>query len=412
MIPKSYLCTKFLSILNFMKYISLFVLMLSVVSGVSAQYCDPATEDCPNAIISAVPFLRIVPDARSAAMGDGGMGISADANSMHFNASKLAFVESDLGLSASYSPWLRSLGLQDVYLAYLAGYKKLGENQTLGASLRFFSLGDLQFTDINGLSLGQGNPNEFEVALAYARKLSEKFSAGLTGKFIYSNLAGGQQIDNIDIVAATSGAVDISFTYETPMNIGESSILRIGTAFNNIGSKVSYTKSEFKDFIPGNLGLGAALEMNLDDYNQLTFLLDFNKLLVPTPISPDDDAYDENGNGYPDFREKPLFEGIFESFADAPGGFKEEMREINFSVGAEYWYNKQFAFRAGYFYEHPTKGNRQFLTAGLGLKYNIFGLNISYLVPTSNQRSPLDNTLRFTLMFHFDDKNTAASPTE
>ncbi|MDZ4749687.1 MAG: type IX secretion system outer membrane channel protein PorV [Saprospiraceae bacterium] len=394
-----------------MKYISLFVLMFSVVSTAKSQYCDPATENCPNAIISAVPFLRIVPDARSAAMGDGGIGMSADANSMHFNASKLAFVENDLGLAASYSPWLRSLGLQDVYLAYLAGYKKIGENQTLGASLRFFSLGALEFTDINGLSLGQGNPNEFEVAVAYARKLSTKFSAGLTGKFIYSNLAGGQQIDNIDIVPATSGAVDISFTYENPIKIAEGGMLRIGAAFNNIGAKVSYTKSEFKDFIPGNLGLGAALEMNFDDYNQLTFLLDFNKLLVPTPIDPTSDDYDKNMNGYPDFREKPLFEGIFGSFTDAPGGFKEEMREISFSVGTEYWYNKQFAFRAGYFYEHPTKGNRQFLTAGLGLKYNIFGLNISYLVPTSNQRSPLDSTLRFTLMFHFDDKKDASATT-
>jgi len=395
-----------------MKYISLFVLMFSVVTTARSQFCDPTTTDnCPNAIISAVPFLRIVPDARSAAMGDGGIGISADANSMHFNASKLAFVEADFGLAASYSPWLRSLGLQDVYLAYLAGYKKLGENQTIGASLRFFSLGDLQFTDINGLSLGQGSPNEFEVAVAYARKLSTKFSAGLTGKFIYSNLAGGQQIDNIDIVAATSGAVDISFTYETPMKIGDGATLRIGTAFTNIGSKVSYTKSEFKDFIPGNLGLGAALEMNLDEYNQLTFLFDLNKMLVPTPISPQSDEYDENMNSYPDFREKPLFEGIFGSFTDAPGGFKEEMREISFSLGAEYWYNKQFAFRAGYYYEHPTKGNRQFLTAGLGLRYQVFGLNISYLVPTSNQRSPLDNTLRFTLMFHFDEKKDVASST-
>ncbi len=394
-----------------MKYVSLLVVMLMVANAANAQYCDPSTENCPNAIISAVPFLRIVPDARSAAMGDGGLGISADANSMHLNASKLAFIDSDYGLSASYSPWLRSLGLQDVYLAYLAGYKKLGENQTLGASLRYFSLGELQFTDINGNSLGQGNPNEFEIAVAYARKLSTKFSAALTGKFIYSNLAGGQQIDNIDIVPATSGAVDISFTYQTPLDIGAGSTLRIASAFTNIGSKVSYTKSEFKDFIPGNLGLGAALEMDLDNYNQLTFLLDFNKLLVPTPISPEDPEYDENNNGYPDFREKPLFEGIFGSFTDAPGGFSEEISEINFSVGAEYWYNKQFAFRAGYFFESPNKGNRQFITAGLGLKYNVFGLNVSYLVPTSNQRSPLDNTLRFTLMFHFDEKKEPQATT-
>ena len=387
-----------------MKFISLLLLLLPAFTVANGQCIYEDRLKCPNTIISAVPFLRIVPDARSAAMGDGGLATSADANSMHHNASKLAFIDSDLGLAASYSPWLRSLGLQDVYMAYLAGYKRLDEFQTLGASLRYFALGDLQFTDINGGSLGVGRPNEFEIAVAYARKLSENFSAGLTGKFIYSNLAGGQQIDNIDIVAATAVAMDISFTYQKPLNNGN---LRIGAAFTNIGSKVSYTKSEFKDFIPGNFGIGGALELDLDDYNQLTFMLDINKLLVPTPIDPDSSDYDKNQNGFPDYREKPLFEGVFGSFGDAPGGFKEELREIMYSVGVEYWYNKQFAFRAGYYYEHPTKGNRQFLTAGLGLKYNVFGLNVSYLVPTSNQRSPLDNTLRFTLVFHLDEKQTA-----
>jgi hypothetical protein len=362
--------------------------------------------DCPNTIISAVPFLRIVPDARSAAMGDAGIATSADANSMHSNASKLAFIQSDMGLAASYSPWLRSLGLQDVYMAYLSGYKRLDEFQTLGVSLRYFALGDLQFTDVNGGSLGVGRPNEFEIALAYARKLSDNFSAGITGKFIYSNLAGGQQIDNVDIVAAKAGAVDISFTYQKPIKAGT---LRLGAVFSNIGSKVSYTKSEFKDFLPGNFGIGGALELDLDDYNQLTFTLDINKLLVPTPIDPDSSNYDTNGNGFPDYREKPLFEGVFGSFGDAPGGFKEELHELMYSIGFEYWYNKQFAFRGGYYYEHPTKGNRQFLTAGLGLKYNVFGLNVSYLVPTSNQRSPLDNTLRFTLVFHLDKKTDAAA---
>jgi hypothetical protein len=388
---------------RFMKYLLFFAMALLLTGQAKAQCLSGDPKDCPNAIITAVPFLRIVPDARSAAMGDAGIAISADPNAMHFNASKLAFIESDHGLSASYSPWLRSLGLQDVYLAYLSGFKRIGDNQTLGASLRYFSLGDLQFTDINGLSLGQGKPNEFEISFAYARKLSEVFSAGLTGKFIYSNLAGGQQIDNIDIVPATGGAVDITFTYQKPINIAQKSMLRIGAAITNIGSKISYTKSEFKDFMPGNLGIGAALDMNFDDYNQLTFTMDINKLLVPTPISPDDTVnYDANHNNYPDFREKALFEGIIESFSDAPGGFSEEMREFSFSWGAEYWYNKQFAFRAGYYYEHPTKGNRQFLTAGLGLRYNVFGLNVSYLVPTSNQRSPLDNTLRFTVIFNFD----------
>jgi hypothetical protein len=268
-----------------MKYLLFSAMALLLTGQAKAQCLSGDPKDCPNAIITAVPFLRIVPDARSAAMGDAGIAISADANAMHFNASKLAFIDSDHGLSASYSPWLRSLGLQDVYLAYLSGFKRIGDNQTLGASLRYFSLGDLQFTDINGLPLGQGKPNEFELSFAYARKLSEVFSAGLTGKFIYSNLAGGQQIDNIDIVAATGGSSRYLFTYQKPINIAQKSMLRIGAAFSNIGSKISYTKSEFKDFMPGNLGIGAALDMNFDDYNQLTFTMDINKLLVPTPIS-------------------------------------------------------------------------------------------------------------------------------
>lgn len=391
-----------------MKFTSLFTAFIFISQLAQAQCTFSDALDCPNTIISAVPFLRIVPDARSAAMGDAGIASSPDANAMHHNASKLAFIDSDLGLAASYSPWLRSLGLQDVYMAYLAGYKRLDEFQTLGVSLRYFALGDLQFTDINGGSLGVGRPNEFEVAVAYARKLSDNFSAGLTGKFIYSNLAGGQQIDNVDIVAATSGAVDISFTYMKPLNNGN---LRLGAAITNIGAKVSYTKSELRDFIPGNLGLGAAWEMNFDDYNQLTLMLDINKLLVPTPVPDTFPEYDANMNGFPDYREKPLFEGVFGSFGDAPNGFKEEIRELMYSIGFEYWYNKQFAFRGGYYYEHPTKGNRQFLTAGLGLKYNVFGLNVSYLVPTSNQRSPLDNTLRFTLVFHLDEKPTPEAST-
>ncbi|MEP6648220.1 MAG: PorV/PorQ family protein, partial [Saprospiraceae bacterium] len=210
-----------------MKFTSLLVLFLLVANAGKSNCTFLKAIDCPNTIISAVPFLRIVPDARSAALGDAGIALSADANSISNNASKLAFINSDMGLAASYSPWLRSLGLQDVYMAYLAGYKRLDEFQTLAVSLRYFALGELQFTDINGGPLGVGRPNEFEIAMAYARKLSDNFSAGITGKFIYSNLAGGQQIDNIDIVAAKAGAVDISFTYQKKINAG---MLRIGSA--------------------------------------------------------------------------------------------------------------------------------------------------------------------------------------
>lgn len=369
----------------------------------------PTGERCPNTIVSAVPFLRIVADARSGAMGDVGIGLSPDPNSIHFNASKLAFVEDDGAISATYTPWLRALGLQDVYLAYLTGYKNLDEFQTIGFGLRYFSLGSINFTDTNGAPLGTGRPNEFEVAGAYARKLSDQFSAAITAKFIYSNLAAGQQVNGTgeEITAGLAGAADISFTYETPieLNNGEST-LRIGLAATNIGNKVTYTNSINRDFLPANLGLGAAWELNFDEYNKFTLAVDVNKALVPTPCvdtTPDDtvDDCDLNGNNIPDFKEESPIGAVFSSFGDAPTGFKEEMRELMFSFGAEYWYDEQFAVRVGYYTEDYQKGGRKFLTLGLGLKYNVFGLNFSYLVPTTNQRNPLDNTLRFSLLFDF-----------
>ena len=365
---------------------------------------------CGNTVFSAVPFLRITPDARTGGMGDAGIAISGDANSMHYNTSKLAFVEKEFSLSATYSPWLRDLGLQDVYLAYLAGYKKLNEFEAIGLSLRYFSLGDVAFTDENGQPIGNGRPNEFEVAVGYARKLSDKLSVGINGKFIFSNLAAGQVIGNTDIKAAIAGAADISFTYSAPS--GEYNNLTAGLVLSNIGSRISYTQSTFRDYLPANLGLGVAYDFNFDDFNKLTITLDANKLMVPTPIFPElepgtpNPEYDSNGNGEPDFKEQGTIGALFSSFGDAPNGFSEELKEFTFSLGAEYWYEDQFAVRAGYFYENPLKGNRQYLTLGLGIKYNIFGMNISYLVPTNNQRSPLDNTLRFSLIFNFDEEGT------
>lgn len=357
---------------------------------------------CATTIVSAVPFLRIVSDARSGAMGDVGLAISPDANAMHFNASKLAFAEEDLGISATYTPWLRALGLQDVYLAYLTGYNKLDDNQAIGVGLRYFSLGNINFTDANGEPLGTGRPNEFEIKASYSRKLADNFSAAIGAKFIYSNLAAGQNVQGEVIEPGLAGAADVSIFYTTPIEAGSGSNLSIGLAISNIGSKITYTKSVNRDFIPTNLGLGAAWEFEFDDFNTLTFAADINKLLIPTPILPTDlENYDPDGDGTPDYKEQSPIQALFTSFGDAPLGAKEEFRELMYSFGVEYWYDKQFAVRAGYYSEHVTKGNRKFLTVGLGLKYNIFGLNFSYLVPTTNQRNPLDNTLRFSLLFDF-----------
>ncbi len=363
---------------------------------------DPVTgERCANAVTSAVPFLRIVADARGGAMGDAGIATSADPNGMHYNPSKLAFADKNVSISATYTPWMRNLGLQDVYLAYLTGYKKIDNLQTVGLSLRYFSLGNIEFTDNDGQSLGQGNPNEFEVAGAYARKLTDRFSAAIAAKFIYSNLANGQVVPGTgdEIKPGIAGAADLSMTYKAPINFTKNtSDFTLGVAISNLGSKITYTNSIQRDYIPTNLGVGLGWRFHLDDYNTLTFTTDFNKLLVPTPTP----EIDEDGNNIPDYKELSGIRGAFKSFGDAPGGFKEELKEITVGAGAEYWYDDQFAVRMGYFYENYSKGNRKYFSVGLGVKYNVFGLNFSYLVPTTNQRNPLDNTLRFSLLFDFN----------
>jgi Type IX secretion system protein PorV len=362
---------------------------------------NPVTgERCANAVTSAVPFLRIVSDARGGGMGDVGIATSADANSLHYNPSKLAFAEKKVSISATYTPWMRSLGLQDVYMAYLSGYSRIDDLQTFGGSIRYFSLGDIEFTDENGGPLGQGRPNEFEIMGAYSRELSDNLSVGAGAKFIYSNLATGQVVQGAQIRPGVSGAADLSMTYRTEIaSAGKDNELTFALAMSNIGAKISYTNSNVRDFLPTNLGLGAAWKFNLDDYNSLTIATDLNKLMVPTPRP------EINVSGSPnvaDYRELSAVRGILRSFGDAPGGFREELNEINVGLGAEYWYDDQFAIRAGYFYEHFSKGNRKYFNVGIGVKYNVFGINFSYLVPTTNQRNPLDNTLRFSLLFDFE----------
>ena len=405
------------------------ILCIGLLSTTTAQVgFDPAAgcvtdangQCVPNTILTAVPFLRIVPDARAGSMGDTGIAVSPDATSVHFNTAKLAFTEENVGLGVTYTPWLRNLGLNDVYNAYLSGFRKVDDLQTVGFGFKFFSLGSIEFTDANGNLIGGGSPREIEFSAAYARKLSSNFSTGLTAKYIYSNLASGQVVNGIEIVSANAFAADISFDYRKETSLGANGGLwNFGLVLSNIGSKVSYTGGTVKDFLPGNLGIGGSLQLNLDEYNTITFAMDINKLLVPSPISPlikDADGnlttnpdYDSNNNGVADFREAGLFSGVFGSFNDAQGGFSEELREFTTSFGVEYWYDKQFAVRAGYYREHELKGDRKFLTVGVGIKYNIFGLNLSYLAPTNNRRNPLDNTLRFSVLFDFAAADSASN---
>ncbi len=371
---------------------------------------DPATSI--NTVTTAVPFLMISPDARSGALGDAGGALTPDANSIHWNMSKLAFIKKKAGFSVSYTPWLRAL-VPDINLAYLSYYNKLKGDQAISASLRYFSLGDITFTDIVGNTIGQFKPNEFALDLGYARKFSDRWSGGLTLRYIYSNLTGGVSLsDGQGTKAGQSVAADLSTYYRNDeLEVGgKDAEYSTGIIISNIGAKISYTESGRRDFIPTNLRWGNQFKINLDDYNSLAILVDFNKLMVPTPpIYAVDDSTgqpikDQNGNFVIAKGKDPnrgLVNGLFTSFADAPGGFREEIKEINYSIGLEYWYDNQFAVRAGYFHEPRTKGNRQYFTLGAGLRYSVFGLDFAYLIATQ-QRNPLENTLRFTLHFDFD----------
>lgn len=399
----------------FLSIIFVFPVLLSgqVFSPPKGCVVDNNGDCISNTLLTAVPFLRITPDARSGAMGDAGLALTPDANAMHFNASNLVFAEDQSGFSFTYTPWLRNLNLDDIFLLYVSGFYKLDENQAIGGGIRFFSLGDIDFTDNQGGSLGTGRPREGEFSIAYARKLGDKLSASLTGKYIFSNLASGLNVMGVDINTASAFAADFGLNYRTKTNLGGyKGEWSYGLALTNIGSKISYTRDNLvKDFIPANFGLGTALRLDLDQYNSLTFALDFNKLMIPTPIAlkianpdgtlSDNPDYDKNDNDIADYREKSLFSGMLGSFGDAQGGLREEMKEISISFGAEYWYDKQFAFRGGYYYESSEKGNRRFFTVGAGIKYNVFGINLSYLIPTSVIPNPLDNTLRFSLLFDF-----------
>lgn len=381
-------------------------------TSVAQQDVNTSGQELLNTITTAVPFLMIAPDARAGAMGDVGVATSPDANNIHWNPAKLAFVGDDMATSLSYTPWLRAL-VPDINLAYLSFHKRLDkkEMQTLGASLLYFSLGDITFTDVNGNVLSQFKPNEFAVDLSYGRKLSDRISGGMALRFIYSNLTGGINVQGADTKAGTSVAGDVSVFYlNDDIRISKKDAeVTWGVNISNIGAKIGYTETSEKDFIPINLRLGAGLKMHLDDYNTMALYCDVNKLMVPTPPQYERDPsgnplYDQDGNLLIKSGRSPdvgVVSGMFGSFTDAPGGFKEEIREFTLSTGLEYWYDEQFAVRAGYFHEHATKGNRKFFTLGAGLRYNVFGLDFAYLIPTQ-QRHPLENTLRFTLTFGFD----------
>lgn len=379
-----------------------------LLPGVSYAYNDIKDNEF-NPVHTGVTTLGITPDARGSAMGNLGAATDPDINSQFWNPSKYAFAYSNGGLGISYTPWLRKL-VNDIFLADLSGYMKLGsgDNQALSASFRYFSLGEVTSNDDVGTVIQTINPYELSFDVGYSRKLSEKFSMGVVLRYIYSDLSYDDVYSGEQNTAASAFAADLSGYFVSYPMVGRNECqFAWGFNISNIGSKVSYNHGNNNAFLPTNLRLGANFMFPLADYNTLAFGLDLNKLLVPAkPRSSNYDMDTQEGQeqfekDLDDWENMSPITGIFKSFSDAPGGIKEELQEINFSLGAEYAYNQQFFARAGYYYENANKGGRSYFGIGAGFSLNVVRLDASYMIATA-QSSPLDQTLRFTLSFDMD----------
>ena len=355
-------------------------------------------EDMFNPVNTAVTSQTIAPDARAGSMGDVGAATDPDVNSQYWNPAKYPFNISRAGVSINYTPWLRQL-VNDIDLAQLVGYYRIGDYSAVSASLRYFSLGEVQLSESeNALTI---NPYEMSLDVAYSLMLSEKFSLAAAVRWIYSDLT----YDYTDQTSPASAfAADIACYYQNYINIGARECqLGLGMNISNIASKITFGGSDRSEFIPTNLRLGASLMIPIDDYNRISFAADANKLLVPTyPQQKEgESSADYDARVEKDYYDVSSISGIFKSFSDAPGGFSEELKEIQWSVGAEYVYNDKFALRAGYHHESETKGNRKYFTVGAGFKMSVFSLDAGYVIATAKS-NPLDQTLRFSLTFDMD----------
>lgn len=374
------------------------IIVLLVTHPVKAQIIPTTSpDDYINTIQTAVPFLLIPTDARSASLGNSGLATSPDAGSIYLNAAKLAFIpeKNPFGLSISYLPWLSEM-IDGLYIADISTFIKLDDEQALSLGTRYFSLGNLTITSATGNVISEFRPNELTVDAAYARKLSPDFSAGLTLKYIYSNLTTLPGFTANDNQPVQDIAGDISLFYSN--TISEKSDLNVGLAIKNIGGKMWYTNIITKDYLPTNLGIGLGYSYDITPNHQISISGEVNKLLVPTPDTTDVDP----ANGIFDFREYSMMQGMLTSFSDAPQGFSEEIDEINYRAGLEYLMNKIFAARAGYYYEAPSKGGRKYFTFGAGIQYSSFALDLGYQSPIGNQNSHLNKTFSMTLQILID----------
>ena len=380
--------------------VAVWCLFLSVFSATAQRSVETSTI---NSIYTAVPFLTIAPDTRSSGMGDVGAATTPDVNSLHWNPAKYAFIKNDESIALSYTPWLRGLGIGDMNLLYLTGYKRIEMSQVIAFSLRYFNMGFIDFRDDRGESLGPPRrPNEFAIDAAYSRMFSEKISAALAFRYVHSNIAAGfTTTQGQKPKTGNSFAADVAMFYNSEFHIADKSgDWALGINIANIGNKMSYSNEQFRMFIPTNLRIGGLFGINLDSHNKMNFAVDLNKLLVPTPFPPE---YDENGNRIDnDPRELPVVQGMFRALYDAPDGFAEKLREITYGFGFEYIYREIFAVRTGYFHEDDTKGSRRYFSMGIGLSTPVIDIDVSYLIPRKrSQNSAFSNTLRFSLIYNF-----------
>jgi hypothetical protein len=387
-----------------LRRVLLFTSVFAFTGNAMAQYNNNvATGQSNNYIHTGIPILQIAPDAISGALGDAGAAYEPNAYSAHWNNAKLAFAPMDMSISTTYTPWLRKLDSEMNFL-YLGAYKRINKRSTVGASLTYFTLGKIDHTDDQGNLRGEFRPNEFAIDVTYSMKLSDYMALGATARFIHDDLTQGLEVEQMTTKPANGLAADVGLYYQ--QDIDKNQQVAGALTISNLGSKLSYSDDDTEnEFLPANIRIGGRYTYEVDEYNKINVLLDLNKLLVPTPPlwNSSDSTWSGLYDNLTDYNQTSSVMGALQSFYDAPGGFGEELREISLSLGAEYWYSNAFAARLGYFYEHKTKGARQYLTLGVGFRAKRLEFDFSYLVPTSNfSNNPLANTLRVSLTYNID----------
>ena len=386
---------------NLLKKIFATLMVLGFANAALAQY-NQSTGQTNNYIQTGIPILQISPDAIAGALGDANAAYEPNGNASHWNNAKIAFAPKEMSITTTYTPWLRKLDPEMNFL-YLGGYKRINKRSAVAASLTYFTLGKIEHRDDQGNSMGTFRPNEFAFDGTYSMKLSDNLALGATARYIHSDLTQGLDVEQQTTKPANALAADVGLYFQTDIQKGQQ--VAAALTFSNLGSKLSYSDDDTQnEFLPANMRLGGRYTYEMDEYNKINILLDLNKLMVPTPpLENEDVTWSGLYTDYADYHQTGSVLGAIQSFYDAPGGLKEELHEVALSLGAEYWYSNIVAARMGYFYEHKTKGARQYLTFGVGVRYSRFEFDFSYLLPTTKfSTNPLANTIRVSLTLNIE----------